>query len=135
MSLREKLLEVETIEEGNETIAQRNHRLRYKYGQEEFKKENPIEKETHPIVDKSFQAGPTKEATKERKAAEYDAEISNMNDPTGKEPSLWQKYGTGANAGYAAAATAAGIGAVLLAKKLRAKKKAADKKKVASAKA
>ena len=66
-------------------------------------------------------------------AAEQDldsrkGQVANINDPTGTDATP-NKYLNWKNAGYASAAAAAGIGAVMLAKKLRAKKKAAAAKK------
>ena len=57
-------------------------------------------------------------------------QVANINDPTGtdaKSGTDWAKYGK--YGGIGLAGIGAGIGAVMLAKKLRAKKKAADAKK------
>ena len=66
-------------------------------------------------------------------AAEQDldsrkGQVANINDPTGVQKGTdWAKYGK--YGGIGLAGIGAGIGAVMLAKKLRAKKKAADAKK------
>jgi hypothetical protein len=123
MSIREQLMEAETITD-------RNKRLVFRDEKKAFDKANPIKKNTYKIVDKSFQGSPTVAATKERQNAQelariqsYDAAEANPETPTD-----WSFAG---NKGkyLGSAAVAAGIGALALAKKLRAKKKAAAAKK------
>jgi hypothetical protein len=87
------------------------------------------------LQDRKFRRNAGDMLAAEKDLDSRNGQVANINDPTGtdaKSGTDWAKYGK--YGGIGLAGIGAGIGAVMLAKKLRAKKKAADAKAAKKAK-